>query len=258
MKLLGTASLVLISAAAPLLAQNQEEKKESLNTVIRDWIDLSRQIETVENKWEEDRAILTSYRDSLKQQVEIYRKDIEAEKPFIKEREEILKEKKQELADYETANAVITEQLPALEDQALTTAKLLPDLVSQNPEVREAIAKLTGQVESRAKDDFKPERDLNNRLVAVLTILREAEKFQNKVTIKTEDGDDSTFETIYFGLGQAYRIESTGERAWIGRVVDGAFTFVPADEMAEDIRKLIAVANEEEEAQMIGVPTKVQ
>lgn len=257
MKFSVAVSLLALAGASPTIAQDANDKKEALNTVIRDWIDLSRQIETSENKWQEDREVLKAYRDSLKQQIEVYQSDLEAEKPFISEREAILEEKRTELSEYELANTALSEKLPALEDQAIAVVKLLPELVQKQSEVREATAKLEGQIANRSKEDFKPERDLNNRLVAVLSILRKAEKFQNKITIEAESGEKSTFDTIYFGLGQAYRIEKTGERAWIGRVVDGKFTFTPADQHAEAIRKLIAVAKEEEDAKMIAVPTQV-
>jgi hypothetical protein len=77
------------------------------------------------------------------------------------------------------------------------------------------------------------------------------------VTVEAGDDENGTFDTIYFGLGQAYRVSRTGEQAWVGRLVDGKFQFITADDQAEEIRKLIAVYKGEEDPAMIAVPTQV-
>ncbi|MFM7283203.1 MAG: DUF3450 family protein, partial [Planctomycetia bacterium] len=92
--------------------------------------------------------------------------------------------------------------------------------------------------------------------------LNEVNKFQRDIAVLSEvrtlaDGSSAEVTTVYFGLGQAYYATANGKAAGRGSATADGWVWVPANEAAGEISRMIAVLKNEQVAAFVPVPLRV-
>ena len=103
---------------------------------------------------------------------------------------------------------------------------------------------------------------LPNRLQNVVAIMTLVDEFNNDLhlthTIKELDnGEVIDVRVLYWGLGAAYAINGSGDRAWTLKPSDEAWLWNAADQDAIAIKKLFDVYDKTLEPTLVGLPIQL-
>ncbi|MCH1509063.1 MAG: hypothetical protein L7T84_07670, partial [Akkermansiaceae bacterium] len=137
---------------------------------------------------------------------------------------------------------------------------LLPNELARQPKLEKAIVDHKNFVIRKDKEAI----GLNSRLTAMLTILTEAEKFNQVVTpfsgkSAETGGQKILLDGIYFGLAMGFAANEYGTIAF--RLVPGSEGWVEEEltdsEVIEDVRELIDVGNASGETRLVSVPLEI-
>jgi hypothetical protein len=219
------------------------------------WVETRQLISKETNEWDSDREFLRSTRDLLKQQkaaLEASIADLERSGSETDEERRALLLRRAEIQEN---RPVIEARIRAMELQSQALAarfpsplrKKLEPLLVQIPEVPELAGLSLGQ-----------------RLMNVLGILAQAEKWNGTVTLAGEtrpmgDGEKVQVRTLYWGLGQAIYVDAVGERAGIGRPGAEGWEFTSQPELAGDAGRLIDIYEGNIDAiEFVMLPIEIQ
>ena len=105
----------------------------------------------------------------------------------------------------------------------------------------------------------KRNEGVSKRLLNVINLLTEAEKFQQTVHLRPElrknaDGREFNMQVLYFGLACAYAVNEDGTFALVGRPSADGWKFEERKDLASDIRKLIAATTGDQDAAFVNLP----
>jgi hypothetical protein len=236
------AAFALSVAAAFLLAvsssaQSGDGRVETFRARMEKWVETQKLISEEKADWEADREALESTRSLLKQQRESLEKSIaELEKTTTsadEERRALLLER----GELQRSRGVLADRIRALETDVLA-------LVSKFPKpLQEKLEPLLVQI---PEDPDRATTPLGPRLMNVLGILGQAEKFDGTATLVGEtralDGDQKVqVRTLYWGLGQAFYIDSQQQHAGIGRPGPEGWEFADEPEFANAAARLLDI-----------------
>jgi len=205
----------LVGVALPVVSAWAESAGTivGFRTKLEKWISTQQLISEEQSDWQAEREMLTSTRDLLRQRKEALEADIaklgEASTAADEERRELLLER----GELQRARRTLQEKIRTMEEQVLTLAPRLP------APLQKSLEPLLVQIPEDPEVDDLP---LGRRLVNVLGVLVEAEKFNDTATLSGETravADDKRVQvrTLYWGLGQAVYVSAQGEIAGVGQ-----------------------------------------
>ncbi|MBB5350284.1 putative transcriptional regulator [Haloferula luteola] len=257
---------ILITALVPLLAvqvhsqEAQVSETAKLKESVREWIETMREIQTEETSWERDKELLEGQRDSLDSEIVDLKKrldDARAEKAGadkesvdqVARRDALLK-----------ADETLAGKVRELESSLLAQLPLFPPPLKEDPRVKELMEQV--QKDSMATGE-EASKGQTKRLNNILNLLTEAEKWQQTVHLREElrttpDGHKFNMQVVYFGLGCAYAVNEAGDYALVGTPSPSGWDFVPQNDLAPDILKMVAVLNGDADAQFITLPISLK
>ncbi|MGY8739232.1 MAG: DUF3450 family protein [bacterium] len=112
---------------------------------------------------------------------------------------------------------------------------------------------------SIAGSDLKPA----DRMRHTMAILNRCQQF-NQTFVLTEEiipvesgGEDRLLEVVYWGLAQACALDRSASEAFIGRPIDGQWTWVPAPRLVEAATKLIDVRQDDVPPDFVSLPFQI-
>jgi len=219
------------------------------------WVKTRQIISEEQADWEVERETLKATRRLLAQQKEALEAEIaeleETNTAADDERRESLLER----GEYQRSSQVLAERIRKMEEQVMLLNSRFPVPLQQKLEP------LIVQIPENPEIAKIP---LGRRLMNVLGVLAQAEKFNDSVTLVGEtravDGAEKVqIRTLYWGLGQAIYVDSMAENAGIGHPeADGwAFTTEPA--IADEAKLLIDIYEGNVDAiEFVSLPAAVR
>ena len=221
--LLGKLAILVLApscwvALAPFEAMG-EESADAFRTKMTKWVETRQILSSERSDWIVEKELLESTRDLLRQE----RDDLRASIKELQEEDAGADEERRQLllkrADFQRSAEALKLRIRELEQEVLAVAPLLPE------PLRDRLELLLVQI---PEDPEKTEVALGQRLINVLGVLAQAEKWNSTATFVGEtravgSGDKKVqVRTLYWGLGQAVYVDNSGEVAGIGRPgVDG-------------------------------------
>ena len=224
----------LLSGAQLAVAQTEVEV---FRAKTEQWVETRQLISQEKTEWDEERETLRATRDLLEQQREALLAEIaeleESNTASDDERRDLLLER----GEYQRAGRALEEKIRTLEEKVLELEAQLPRPLQERLEL------LLVQIPT---DPAKAAPPLGQRLMNVLGVLAQAEKFNRTATFVGEtravNGEKKVqVRTLYSGLAQAVYVDSQGKTAGIGRPGPDGWEFTDDPELASDARRLLDI-----------------
>ena len=252
----------LIVSILPLNAQDGGvEANKKLRATVQKWISVMKETQQKQKEWKEKKEILLDSKSSLEAETAQLETEInsalERQKKLDVQSEDKLAKKK----SYDDAREALREGLNDLDAKVSAVIPLLPKELTKVGKVEKAIADHLGHVKRNDKDKI----DLNVRLTPMITILLEAEKFNQVVTsfeggITAKVGTDNVIlDGSYFGLAMGFASDELGKVAY--RLDPGPDGWVKNEisdpETIVKIRELIDVGKGAGEVRLVELPLEI-
>lgn len=163
-------------------------------------------------------------------------------------------EMESEKRTYERASVVLADGIGELERKVRVLVERLPDPIQSR--VRPLSQKIP-------KDPAATEQSLSQRFQNVVGVLNEVNKFNRDITVTSElrplpDGSTVEVRALYIGLGQGYYVSPDGASAGYGRPGDAGWEWTPADDMAPQVARAIAILQNEDVPAFVPLPVDIR
>jgi hypothetical protein len=230
---------VLPAAISPEAAhaQNGVTGVDAFRAQMEKWVEARKLISEEQSGWEVDRESLDSTRELLRQQKESLAASIaeleETSTAADEERRELLLQR----GELQRARGVLADRIRAMEEEVLAVVPQLPAPLQQ---------KLEPLLVQIPKDPESAQAALGQRLMNVLGVLSQTEKFNGTATLVGEtralDGEQKVqVRTLYWGLGQAIYVDGQGVHAGVGRPGSDGWEFFEQPDFARDAKTLLDI-----------------
>ncbi len=233
----GTRATSSIAAACALLATltvaplaaNASEGAEVFRTKVEKWVETRQLISEEQTEWEAEQQTLRATRELLKDQKQVLADAIAELEAGDTQADEARRELLLERGALQRSRRALEERVVALEKQVL-------DLETRFPApLRKKLEPLLVQI---PRDPETTRLGLGQRLMSVLGILAQAEKFNDTATFvgetrEVEGGQKIQVRTLYWGLGQALYVDTQGRLAGVGRPGDDGWVFTSDTDIAD-------------------------
>ena len=236
LNLLKIASCILLLAgwALPVTAEGERGEDNAVGAFrskMEKWVETRQILSEERSEWLGDKESLEATRALLRRE----RDDLRAELEAIEAEDLGASEERQELllrrGDYQRSAENLKGTIRELEKQVLAIAPQLPDPLVDKLEL------LLVQI---PEDPDNADAGLGQRLMNVLGVLAQSEKFNSTATLVGEtraigDGKQKVqVRTLYWGLAQAIYVDAQGQLAGVGRPTEDGWVFndgaAPVDE----------------------------
>lgn len=250
---------ILLIAFSPLL-QAQEPQispTDELKTTVSEWVETMQKIQQEENEWTRDQEVLTNYREGLEKEIADLKEQI-ADAKTRKEgsNAESLKQT-QERDRFAAAKEELAKLLRGLEENLASKIPLIPAPLRNEPKVSQAIEDLERDIKL-SKD--KQGEGVSKRLLNLINLTAEVEKFQQTVVLRQElradsEGREFNMQVLYFGLAAAYAVNEDGSFALMGKPAGASgWKFEERKDLAKEIQNLIACTTGDQDPEFISLP----
>jgi len=213
----GTAAALAL-LASPAFATGAAEVAD-FRTKTEKWVETSRIISEEKADWVLDRETLRATRDLLKQEKKALEEEIAELDASAAESDEERRELLLARGDARRAADTLETELAAMEQAVLALVPRLPEPLQR---------KLKPLLVQIPEDPEQSRVPLGQRLIAVLGVLAQAEKWNDTATFVGEtraisadaqagDAPKVQVRTLYWGLAEAIYVDSQGTTAGIGR-----------------------------------------
>ena len=252
-----SSKIVLLATMGGLALSQSSEA--TMRDVISEWAATVRANQTEKVKFEQDKSVLDASKESLEAEIADLNAQIE-KLEASKGASDLAKQKV--LAEKETLEAArkaFGEQLDALEEKAVKILPILPQSLIRNN------VKLAGAVEAFEAHQKAAEMSklgLTKRLQNVLTIISEAETFNQRVShvdeVRKIQGEDHNLSMVYFGLAVAYGANADASIGVVASPSADGWQYAEKPELAKDILSLVKVAKGDEQASFVNLPVTIK
>lgn len=246
------AGLALASPSA-LLAQPQLDETRS---TLKEWVELKKLISEEQNKWRVEQQTLEESISLLESEIENLKSSIEKQEAGATAAEEARQSLTQQEEALKQASAVVKDAMDDLERQTLEITEYFPSPLKDI----ENLSKLVSRIprDNRGRDALS----LSQRLMNVIGVLSEIEKFNSQVSVDNEiqeiDGARIQVDTIYFGLAVAYYVDGTGSEAGVMTPAKGGWKKVQDNSLAANVAAAVAMQKREAQPEFVNLPITIQ
>lgn len=221
------AGLALAIPAAVLSAPDLKQTRSNF----KEWVETQKLISEEQNTWRVEKETLNEQIRLLEDEIQKLTDKIEETKSTAdkaqRERSDLAAEEEQ----LKQASAVVKAAIPDLEASLLDIAEYFPASLKEKTKI------LLERMPKTAKDARGV--TLSNRVLNVVGMLGEIEKFNNQVsmekTMQNIGGNNVEVKTMYLGLTIAYYVDGTKQEAGILKPAKGGWIKEPRNELAEQI-----------------------
>ena len=252
--------------ALSILPSNAQESgteaNKKLRASIQKWTAVMKEIQESKSSWRGEKQVMLDSKEALaaeKAQLAEELKAAEARKTKLDSKS---KEKIEQRDSYNKAREVFRAGLDKLESKVSAVIPLLPKELAEEDKVAKAISDHKSHVSKAGKE--KEDISLNTRLGSMVTILAEAEKFNQVVTSFANrtvelDGEKLVLEGIYFGLAMGFAANKEGTAAiqlkpgpdgWVEERISD-------DETIRQVRELIDVGTGAGEIRLVPLNLEI-
>jgi chromosome segregation ATPase len=245
----GALSLLAVSAA-----YQDEGRVDGARATLEKWVETRRVISQERRDWELGREVLDDRIDLVTREIESFRGKISEAETSIGDADRQLAELVAERDRLKLASASLAEDVVGLEARTKELLKQLPD------PIRERIRPLSQRIPDAAEDN---RLSLSERYQNIVGILNAVNKFNREITVTSEvrtlgDGASAEVSALYIGIGQGFYASANGTSAGIGMPGPEGWAWRPANEYAADISRAIAILNNEQPAEFVRLPIRIE
>lgn len=249
----------LLTLAFSLTAFSQQAEvtpTEALRTSVREWVETMRKIQQEENDWSRDQEVLQNYKEGLEKEIDDLKQQIADAKTRKAGADQESLDESTQRDRYASAKDELSAIVRKLEEDLASKLPLIPAPLMAEPKVSQAVEDLQRDLKLPVE---KRNDGVSKRLLNVINLITEIEKFQQTVVLrpelrKTDDGKEYNMQVIYFGLACAYAVNDDGSFALVGRPAAEGWVFKEQNNLAADISRLIAATTGDQEATFVNLP----
>ena len=252
-RILIQSSLILMSA---LIANGSAEEIAITQKKIDKWIETRQIISAERASWLGDKAMLETSEGILSDELAALNRAVEllSENSTIADVErENLQEEREEI---ERSNEMLAVKVRTLEVAVQELSVRFPSPL---------LVKITPLLQNIPEDVSRTKRALGQRLLTVLGVLSQAEKFNGTLTLQTNARDVSgtgvqeRVTTLYWGLAFAVYVDDAGKFAGMGLPGSEGWEWSTRNESASDVRRFIATySGETDELDFVNIPVEIR
>lgn len=251
-----TKYIFLILFATRVGAQDKTSATQELRTSVREWVETMRKIQQEENDWSRDQEVLRNYKEGLQKEISDLKQQIADAKTRKAGAEQESLDQSNQRDRYAAAKDELSAVVRRLEVDLATRLPLFPPPLLAEPKVAQAIEDLRRDL--KLPEDRRGE-GVSKRLLNVINLLSEAEKFQQTVHLRQElhrnaDGREFNMQVIYFGLACAFAVNEDATFALAGRPGADGWKFDDRTDIAPRIQQLLATTTGDQDAAFITLP----
>lgn len=247
----------------PLQAQeSQVEANKKLRATVQKWTEVMKEIQESKRSWRDEKQILEDSREALKGEKVQLDQEIEAAEKRKEALDSKSRDKVEQKETYDKAREALRNGLDSLEGKVSAVIPLLPEELTGEDKLDKAISDHKSYVAKQGKE--KEAIPLNSRLGAMVTILVEAEKFNQIVTTFDSrsakvGGQDVILEGLYFGLAMGFAADKAGNSAI--QLTPGSEgwqeTEISDPEVIRQVRELIDIGLGTGEVRLVPLPLEI-
>ena len=252
-RILFKSSLLLMSA---LIANGSAEEIAITQKKIDKWIETRQIISGERASWLGDKTMLETSEGILSDELAALNSAVEllSENSTIADVErEDLQEEREEI---ERSNEMLAVKVRTLEVAVQELSARFPSPL---------LVKITPLLQNIPEDVSRTKRALGQRLLTVLGVLSQAEKFNGTLTLQTNARDVSgtgvqeRVTTLYWGLAFAVYVDDAGKFAGMGLPGSEGWEWSTRNESASDVRRFIATySGETDELDFVNIPVEIR
>jgi hypothetical protein len=238
----------LLSLAVTPAAAQANDPIGDVQQAVAAWAKVRTETVRIESDWEWQRTLMQSTLDALTErvgQLEAKRDELLAKTAAERRETAELTERRQQM---EAAAAQASSHLRALDDRLVQMRGWLPPRLSTALEL---------PYRSLAERDLP----VGERMQHTMAILNRCTLFNRAVSCGEEmvvsaGGEPKLMQVVYWGLAHGYALDRAARTAYFGAPGDSGWTWTAAPELTDSIERLIAVAEDKREPEL--VPALVQ
>lgn len=235
---------------SPAFSKNEE--LDQLKQNVEHWINLKKEISTVQNEWTTDKAIIERELSIA----EIEKRELKEElKTVSKQQEDIGKNIESLINQKSELEQAVNGLIPVL-DKAET------DILTFKPYIPKPLyPAVKKDFESIAK--IKNRNDIIDRLRKLVSLYLKIETMEHETHIVREifiikGGTKVEMQVLYIGLSQAFAVSSDGKNAQIGKPFKDGWTWEDKSNMASEIQNAITIYSREVSPEIVNLPISVK
>lgn len=250
-------TISILALAFPVFAQETKPTPtEELRISVREWVETMRKVQQEQNDWSRDREVLTNYKEGLEKEIAGLKQQLADAKTRKAGADQESLAKVSERDRYAAAKDELSGVVRRLEENLAAKLPLFPAPLLAEPKVAQGAEDLRRDL---ALPVEKRGEGVSKRLLNVINLLTEAEKFQQTVHLRPEmrtntEGREFNMQVIYFGLACAFAVNEDGSFALAGRPSAAGWKFEERPDLAVDIKRLIATTTGDQDAAFINLP----
>ena len=248
-------SMGLLSSAQSIDGgtDNEQGDVEDVRSVLEKWVETRRVISKERRDWRLGRQV-------LEDRIRLVKREIEALRTRIGEAEASIAEADEKRAGLVEENEQLKRSSAALDGTVEELERRTTELLARVPDpVRERVRPLSQRF---PEDPDETKLSLAQRFQNVVGVLNEVNKAHREVTVASEvrtirGGLTAEVAAIYLGIGQGYYVSTNGDAAGVGSSSADGWTWTPADDAAAEIARAIAILKNEQIAEFVRLPIRI-
>ena len=240
-----------LSAQEPAISPTEE-----LRVSVSQWVETMRKIQQEENDWSRDQEVLQNYKEGLEKEIADLKQQIADAKTRKQGADSESLDQSAERDRLAAAKDELSVIVRRLEEGLSAQLPVFPAPLLAEPKVAQGVEDLKRDL---ALPEDKRNEGVSKRLMNVINLLTEAEKFQQTVHLRPElhknaDGREFNMQVIYFGLACAYAVNEDGSFALAGKPTADGWKFEERKDLAAEIQRLIATTTGDADAAFVNLP----
>lgn len=244
-------SAVCLGQSGPANDPNQQMRED-----VARWVETMSRIQKEESDWSRDHEVLANYKEGLASEIASLHQSISDAETRKAGADKKSLDLSAERDRYTASKSTLAQRLRAMEQQMSTQLGIIPKPLLDEPKVSQAITDLKAAL---TLPDEKIEENTSKRLLNIITLLNEAEKFQQTVHVRPElhrdkSGREFNVKVIYFGLAMAYAVNDDGSLALTGKPGKEGWVFEETPALSNDIKRLIDATTGDAEPAFVTLP----
>jgi hypothetical protein len=231
-----------------------EDRVDQARTTLEKWVETRRIISMEKRDWALGREMLTERIELVKREIESLRERIGDAETSIAEADKKRAGLMEEVAGLKEVSAALGKIAAMLEARTKELMKRLPD------PIRERVKPLSQRLPENPEET---KLSLSDRFLNIVGILNEVDKFNREITVTSEvhtlrDGTTAEVAVLYVGIGQAFYTGANGKAAGVGTASAEGWIWTPVNEAAAEIARAIAILKNEEVADFVQLPFRIE
>lgn len=241
-----------IALAGPAALSAAPALKETRST-LKEWVELKKIVSEEKNKWVVEKQSLNESINLLKDEIEKIEQSILEYEDEASDADKVREDLTRDETELKQASAIVNETIVDLEAEMLDIIKYLPETL------QDKVAIPTRRI-PKTKREMDAAR-LTDRILNVIAILTEIEKFNSQVSVVNEirdiAGERVRVDTLYIGLAAAYYVDGTRSEAGYMVPAKDEWKRFEDNSLANDIADAVAMQKREGTIRFVDLPITI-